>query len=296
MSTKPLNHCRSSIGIFARRLVAVAGVAAAGCANDTALRSAQHRADSLDALLTRTRAELMALQAQPDRLLAQAQQALAADHPDSAIAAAKQLLTTHPEAKEATDARALIQQGEARIAANARAAAKAHDDSVNAHEARLASALRGMRKQHDDVKGITWYTDASVPTSHSDDQRLYLYIGKDDDGSAPFLRFVIRYAGSDWLFIEQYIIKTEARTFTLTPDDYGAAAVERDNGYGGVWEWWDVRATDEQRVLVDAVIASKHATLRYEGKQYYRDRTITDTERASLRRTLDAFTVLSGQH
>ncbi len=276
-------------------LALLASVFLPGCGDDAALRTTRHRADSLAAMLAVAQAQLDSLKTQPDRLIALARQSLAANRPEDAVRLGRQLLATHPEAPEAVIARQVVQQGEALVAAAAAEARRAHEDSVRAAASRIARAMAGMRKKHDDVRGITWYTDASVPVSPQHDRRLYLYIGKDDDGSAPFLRFVIRYSGDDWLFIDRYLIKTDARTFTLVPDDYGSDAVERDNGYGGIWEWWDVRTTSEHRELVDAILASKGATIRYEGKQYYMDRTITATERAALRLTLDAFAALSGQ-
>jgi hypothetical protein len=202
-------------------------------------------------------------------------------------------LEKHPAAQQASDARRLLRDAETRLAAAEATERRARQDSAKAVAARLAAALGGMTKRRDSVKGITWYTDRSVPAGHAGDRRLYLYIGKSDGSAAPWLRFVIRYSGDDWLFIEKYIVKTDAATHTLVPDSYGASAVERDNGYGGIWEWWDVSADSEHLAVVRAILSSKSSTLRYEGKQYYRDRPITDAERTALRRTLDAFDVLS---
>jgi hypothetical protein len=95
--------------------------------------------------------------------------------PNDALRVARQLITTHPQAAEAEAARTIVQRGQAHIASAAQAERRAHDDSVRADDARLAKALVGIRKRHDEVKGFTWYIDATVPTSHADDRRLYLW-------------------------------------------------------------------------------------------------------------------------
>ncbi len=72
----------------------------------------------------------------------------------------------------------------------------------------------------------------------------------------------------------------------------GFNKVERDNGYGGIWEWYDTSAEERELEIVRAVIKAKRATLRYDGQQYYRDRAITMDEKSALQRVLDAYGVL----
>ncbi len=232
----------------------------------------------------------------PSRLLASARAAVEARKFDEARDISRQLQAKHPASAEAKEVVPALQQAEDAIAERAIAAKKAqelaekaHLDSLKAQEARIARSLTAMRRSYDSVREIAWYYDRSVPKPVNTGSRMLLYIGKPNDGS-PFLRFSIRYASDEWLFIQSYTVKADAQTFRI--DVSGYDDVERDNGYGGIWEWYDTTADTQELEIVRAVVNSKRAVLRYNGKQYYHDRTIGADEKAALQRVLDAYDAL----
>ena len=235
-----------------------------------------------------------------ERLLATAKAAMDAGKLQEALDASNDLLKRHPEAPEAVEAKTLAQSAKLKLEAKAereererRALVakqeKAREDSARAERARLDRAIASMYRRRDNVRDITFYYDRTVPYTVNSSSKVLLYIAKPDDGS-PTLRFSIRYVADEWLFIESYTFKVDDLTFHISPD--GFRDIERDNGYGDIWEWYDTSVGLNERAIVEALINSKHAVIRYVGQQYYHDRTITATEKAALKRTMDAYAVL----
>ncbi len=156
-----------------------------------------------------------------------------------------------------------------------------------AEKKRLATALANMRSSYDKVAKITFYNDKSTP-NYLNYNSFHFYIGKKDSGD-PWLVLKIQYTADDWLFIDKYIISTDKGNFEITPA-YGE--VKRDNGYGDIWEWYDDVNGDKYVNIAQAIIASKKPIIRYSGKDYFKDRTITEREKKALKNVLDAFDVL----
>lgn len=229
------------------------------------------------------------LQNGPPRLLAQMRTAVESGKFEDARTLGGQLLSRHASSPEAKEGRQLVEQARLAIETRDVAARRAQADSLREREAQIARALSSMRRSHDDVKEMSWYYDRSVPSTVNSANKLLLYIGKPDKG-APYLRFSIRYVADDWLFIQSYVIKADGRTFEI--DASGLRDVERDNGYGGIWEWYDVPAEERELDIVRAIVAAKQVVLRCEGRQYRRDRTIGTDEKLALQRVLNAYEAL----
>ena len=109
-------------------------------------------------------------------------------------------------------------------------------------------------------------------------------------GSTPGLFLEIQYEGSDWLFIDSYFFNVDGVTTEITPS-YGD--IERDNDTR-VWEWYNKALTSDQLDLIQRIIKSKKAVMRLQGSQYYKDVTITATQKAALQRVLIVFQGLGG--
>lgn len=148
--------------------------------------------------------------------------------------------------------------------------------------------LAALSKEHDDFQHVTWYRDHSYP-KYANSNAFQAYIGKADGGGAPYLRLLLRYSGEDWLFVENFQILADGEQFAVTPG--GHFAVERDNGEGGVWEWYDADVTDAELRMLRTVAHANSARLRYTGK-YTQDRAITASEKAAVRRVLAAYDAL----
>jgi hypothetical protein len=199
------------------------------------------------------------------------------------------LIAKHPNTNQAIEAKSLISMIDRKIKENEELERKSKIETEKAAKARIANATKYMRSKYDDIKGITWYYDINTP-QYTNYNSFHIYIGKEKT-SNPWLRFRIQYAADDWLFIESYIVKTDNSSYTIQTS-YGE--VERDNGTSGIWEWYDVQMDSYKYNMIKDILKSNNVKLRYEGQQYYKDRSITSTEKQGLKHVLDAFEALGG--
>lgn len=173
-------------------------------------------------------------------------------------------------------------------AARAQAETQEHERQKRASQ----TALAKLRKERDDIKNVTYYHDKNTPREVNSRSEMYLYF-IEQGGRPVTLRLVIQYVAEDWLFIERFYIKADNHTFTIEPASQ--FAVERDNGEGKIWEWFDAVVDSDDYRMLQALIASKSATLRYQGKQYYMDRALSPAERQRLGNVLTAFEAMGGK-
>lgn len=148
----------------------------------------------------------------------------------------------------------------------------------------LEKTSKKLRQKYDDVEAITWYYDKTTPESNRT-KNIHLYFGKDKN-DAVWLRLRIRYSGSNWLFIDSYTIKADDDVFEINTS-FGE--VERDNGYNGIWEWYDTVVDLNTLTMIEAIIVSKIVKIRYKGQQYHYDRIISTPEKIALKNVLDAY-------
>ncbi len=224
---------------------------------------------------------------------------LAERHPGSEPAIrvellAKQAKTLLAEAEEERRRKAEAErvETERRLAAEKREREARLAAERKAREREIAAATRAMRKKTDEVRGLTFHQHRDSSRFLNSRKDIFLYFATKPEWPDPGpLRLKIQYVADDWLFIEKYTIKADDQTFTITTS-YGE--VERDNGSGGIWEWYDKPASASQLAMVETIVGSKKAVLRYHGRQYYRDKTITANEKRRLKEVLVAYEALGG--
>jgi len=159
-------------------------------------------------------------------------------------------------------------------------------DRENARQRILAQ----LKAEHDDFQHVTWYRDRT----YSDDpttQAFQAYIGKDDNGGQPYLRLLIRYFGTDWIFFDTAEVLADGKHFSILQGAH--SAVKEDNDERGVWEWADLEANDGELQMLRAITTADDVRLRLSGK-YSQDRAITAREKAAIGRVLAAYTALGG--
>jgi hypothetical protein len=239
------------------------------------------------------RRELEDFKQSPGQLLGQADAAIEREDWKTAKVVAQNLISRYPLSPEAEAAKfrvATINAASARAASEAKAEAEREAQEARARKAeegrRLATALQKMAKKTDKVEGVDWYRDKSSP-QFTNYNGFFLYIGK-KGSQAPWLRLRIQYNADDWLFIESFLIVADGKRF-----DFPAATFERDND-SEIWEWYDEPASTSDIQMIRAVIDSKEAVIRLNGRQYRKDKTITSAQKAALRNVLDAYKALGG--
>jgi hypothetical protein len=141
-----------------------------------------------------------------------------------------------------------------------------------------ASSLAKMYKKFDEFNSTTWYQDSSSPR-YTNRNAFYLYFGSSGSGSNP-LRLRVQYYDDDWLFIDSAQIAVDGKIYDLNFTEW-----KRDND-SMIWEWADEVLSD--REMIEAIVKSKRAVIRFDGDQYYDTRTISPTEKRALRNVLDA--------
>lgn len=141
------------------------------------------------------------------------------------------------------------------------------------------AALAKLRGRFDSFQDITWYKNPASP-SYRNSNAFYLYFGMSDGEKLP-LRLVIQYFDNDWLFIQSARVNVDGEVFSLDLSDW-----ERDNN-SDIWEWSDEALDD--RSLIEAIISSRSAVIRFDGRQYYDTRTISSSQKAALKSVLKAW-------
>jgi len=276
-------------------LVALVTIAIPGCDREASKRAERLEAENaaLRKELDEVKRELDTVKFGPSRLLSQLEIASVKSDWNTAKAKADELLKRHPESPEAAKAKQLLPAINTALAKAAKEAEAAEARRIEAEkkqklqeERRLAASLSKMHKTVDKVENVTWYRDHTSPR-FTNYNAFYLYIGKNPTGS-PWLRLRVQYNSEDWLFIESFIVVADERRF-----ESGPVRFKRDHS-SEIWEWYDEEASPRDLDMVRAIVASKNAVIRFNGRQYRRDRTINATEKAAFQNVLDAYKVLGG--
>ena len=233
--------------------------------------------------------ELDELKNGPDRLLSEGKNFIEAKNYQDSKNSLIQLIDKHSATSQAIEAKRLLTEIDNLIEIEKKKEERERIENEKAERDRLANATRKLKTKYDDIRSITWYYDKTTP-SYTNYNSFHLYMGKEKSG-IPWLRFRIQYTADDWLFIQSYIIKTDDTSHTIETK-YGEVETDSDSD---IWEWYDVPLNNELYNIITDVINSKSVKLRYNGKQYYKDRTITGTEKQALKNILDAYEALGGQ-
>ncbi|HNP20141.1 MAG TPA: hypothetical protein PKL31_17005 [Fulvivirga sp.] len=150
---------------------------------------------------------------------------------------------------------------------------------ATANREKAEKDLKSFKKNEDEFKGTAFYKDPRTPY-YTNVNFIYPYIGQKGDNY--WLRLQFQYASDDWLFIEKGILLIDGEQFTITGN------WERDNN-SGIWEWLDMPVGETELFILNKLADSKSAKIRYEGRQYYKDRTITSKEKSIIKKTLEIY-------
>lgn len=250
----------------------------------------QNEYDTLKAENEKLKQEIEDLKFGPDKLLSQAKLYIESKDFSKAKVELQNLIEKHSASQQATEAKQLLVIADNGIKEEKALEEKAIIEKEKAEKDRLANATKKMRVKVDDMNDVTWYYDKTSP-QYTNYNGFYAYIGT-SKGSKPWLRLVIQYAADDWLFIEKYIIKVDGETYNITEESYGE--IKTDNGSGGIWEWLDRKVGYSEYQIIKAVANGKDIKIRFNGKDYYKDKTITGQQKIALQNVLDAYEALGG--
>ena len=161
--------------------------------------------------------------------------------------------------------------------------------------AALAKTVKGLVGVHDAMRDITWYKNSASP-KYDNTNTFYLYFGIADDQVLTPLRLKITYASDSWLFVKSVWGKADGKKIAIPQVSAPLSGWERDNGSGKIWEWSDAPIEDAQDIASLRQIAlSKEVTLRFEGQQYYSDRTLSGAQLQAIREMISAYEVVTAK-
>lgn len=138
----------------------------------------------------------------------------------------------------------------------------------------------------DEFNNTMWVEPKNRP-KYVDVNSVFAYFELNNDVPKNF-RFCVQYTADEWLFIQQIIFNVDGHNFTYTPHK-----MERDNK-DYIWEWCDdaMSLTDEE--MIKGLGYGKSVKMKLEGRQYYKVRSLTQSEIHYLKKTYDFYKALGG--
>jgi hypothetical protein len=151
-----------------------------------------------------------------------------------------------------------------------------------------------IKIKYDDMRGVTWFYDKKFYRRSNSSTNIHAYIGLNDGDTIPFLRLVIRYNGSGWLFINKYIIKTDDKSYTIYVNTNDIKTKIYSGGF--ILEKADLYVNNDKLIIIKSIINSEITKIRYVGDNYYYDRFISDKEKLALKNILETYYTLGGEY
>lgn len=193
------------------------------------------------------------------------------------------LIEKHPSSSESVEAKKLIQIAEQEIKRQEEAVKIKKNKEEAEEKERIAKATSKMDKKRDDIEKITWFLHKDLKKEFR--TNIQLYFGKPDNNS-PYLRMKTTYHSDTWLFIHSMIIVIDDIQYPFKNIKF-----ERDNS-SSIWEWNDMLVENNLIYLLKNIANSKKTVIRFEGRQYHKDYTVTEKEKQAIKDVLDAYSAL----
>lgn len=147
-----------------------------------------------------------------------------------------------------------------------------------------------FNEKKDEFNGVTWVEPKSRP-KYINKNGICTYFCLDKNGKPSNLRFLIQYFAEDWLFIHSYTFLIDGNTYTFSNPD-----MERDND-SKIWEWSDtgVAQSGEVAQILYAIKNAKEVKIRFHGKQYHKDKTLSQKDIKAITQPIEYFEALGGR-
>lgn len=147
-----------------------------------------------------------------------------------------------------------------------------------------------MRTETDDVADMTRYTDKST-TAYNNVESFHLTLIKPKELEKPLLYLKIQRRGSEYLGIQSYTIKADENKFEIT---LGWNDLKSDFNYGAASENYTMHVNNSNIDMIKSLAGAKKIIIRYHGRQFYDDRTVSAKEIKALNNVLEAYEALGG--
>jgi len=162
--------------------------------------------------------------------------------------------------------------------------AKEREQKQQQLEAKLRKLEKNFRVKKDEVNKTDFLTHKTFPVYANSRSCVYPYVGR--SGYSRWLRIKIQYTASSWLFVEKLIFSIDGENVIKEFDHF---EWKRDNNGGSIWEWVDLSSDIELQQLLEKIAKSKKTILRFEGRQYYKDITISSADKKAILETIEYY-------
>ena len=150
--------------------------------------------------------------------------------------------------------------------------------------------LLSLVEKRDKVAGTTFLSHKNEPRFANTRSTIWLYIVKSSSGGKPMLRVRGNYTSDSWLFAKKMTVYIDGSTTT-----FFAGAFERDNN-SGIWEWFDIVPSELQIDLLSKMAKGKEVILRFDGRQYHDDATVSKSDKTAISDILDVYAYLKAKN
>lgn len=169
--------------------------------------------------------------------------------------------------------------------------AESFKQSASIDSSKVKELTKYFRQKKDEYSNDNkiWYQPKSSPI-YANANGIYCYFCT-ENGVPSNLRFRLQYYADDWLFFKSVRFSIDGKAY-----EYAPMKTETDSGDGGyIWEWFDESISDSDKDLIYALANAKSAKMKLDGRQYYKEKGITQEQINSIKKTLDLYKAMGGQ-
>lgn len=148
----------------------------------------------------------------------------------------------------------------------------------------LAKA-HNLKATKDDFEDAVFYQPSTAP-KHTNENGLYPYLVKVSDNVT--LRYRIQYTAEDWLFIQRVLARLKYKGGSEKSIELYKGKFERDSDTR-IWEWADTEVSSAMYLDLLDLERAESVKIRFEGKQYTKDRSMTTKEKKALTEVLGVY-------
>lgn len=165
-----------------------------------------------------------------------------------------------------------------------------NDEEENGTQAKKEEIMQNIDEQYDDMQDITWYKAKGEPTYITNNQTesfiFQTYAGSKEGNY--WLRLSTGFARSEWIFVEEIIIKADSNRFNVDFDvlqDRSGEAV-----YGnGIREWVDVEVDSNLLSNLKTIVSSNETKIRFQGRTDYTEFEINNSQKEQLKNIIEFY-------
>ena len=155
-------------------------------------------------------------------------------------------------------------------------------------QAEIDAAFAKLAKQEDEVENTAFYTPSCYPKYSNTRSFALPYIGEKDGRYVLIWKF--NYTGSDWVFFNDVVINIDGEKAAEIPFNY--FDVQQEVFTGGVFEAVDVNPANKYADLMQKIASSEKTIIRFAGKDYKYDMTVSDADKQGIQDILYAYNLV----